>query len=152
QCDTDAHSRHLQTVEIPLEFNTFQIGCQYLSRLRFCPVLLHFQEKRGKNPPETARCGAKRGLDELGTYSRILVTTPAPTVRPPSRIAKRRPSSMAMGVISSPISLVLSPGMIISVPSGRRITPVTSVVLKENWGRYPSKKGVWRPPSSWDRT
>jgi hypothetical protein len=54
QCDTDAHSRHLQTVEIPLEFNTFQIGCQYLSRLRFCPVLLHFQEKRGKNPPETA--------------------------------------------------------------------------------------------------
>jgi hypothetical protein len=28
---------------------------------------------------------------------RILVTVPAPTVRPPSRIAKRRPSSMAMG-------------------------------------------------------
>ena len=27
----------------------------------------------------------------------ILATTPAPTVRPPSRMAKRRPSSMAMG-------------------------------------------------------
>src|SRR5690606_39656115 len=27
----------------------------------------------------------------------ILATTPAPTVRPPSRIAKRRPSSMAIG-------------------------------------------------------
>ncbi len=26
----------------------------------------------------------------------ILATTPAPTVRPPSRIAKRRPSSIAM--------------------------------------------------------
>src|SRR5687768_15759493 len=34
-------------------------------------------------------------------YLRILVTTPAPTVLPPSRIAKRRPSSIAIGVISS---------------------------------------------------
>lgn len=30
-------------------------------------------------------------------YSRILVTCPAPTVRPPSRIAKRRPSLSATG-------------------------------------------------------
>jgi hypothetical protein len=30
----------------------------------------------------------------------ILATTPEPTVRPPSRIAKRRPVSMAIGVIS----------------------------------------------------
>ncbi|UZK02580.1 hypothetical protein GAY96_01070 [Venatoribacter cucullus] len=30
-------------------------------------------------------------------YSIILATTPAPTVRPPSRIAKRRPSSIAIG-------------------------------------------------------
>src|SRR5690606_23846996 len=30
-------------------------------------------------------------------YSMILATTPAPTVRPPSRIAKRRPSSIAIG-------------------------------------------------------
>src|SRR5690554_3090073 len=40
----------------------------------------------------------------LGTrviyYSMILATTPAPTVRPPSRIAKRRPSSMAIGAIN----------------------------------------------------
>src|SRR4051812_36802833 len=35
------------------------------------------------------------------SYLRILVTTPAPTVRPPSLIAKRRPSSMAIGVMSS---------------------------------------------------
>jgi len=34
-------------------------------------------------------------------YSMILPTTPAPTVRPPSRIAKRRPSSIAIGEISS---------------------------------------------------
>ena len=32
-----------------------------------------------------------------GDYSMILATTPAPTVRPPSRMAKRRPSSMAIG-------------------------------------------------------
>ena len=33
-------------------------------------------------------------------YLMILVTRPAPTVRPPSRMAKRRPSSMAIGWIS----------------------------------------------------
>ena len=30
-------------------------------------------------------------------YLRILVTRPAPTVRPPSRIANRKPSSIAIG-------------------------------------------------------
>ncbi len=34
---------------------------------------------------------------EVAGSSRILVTTPEPTVRPPSRMAKRRPSSMAIG-------------------------------------------------------
>src|SRR5439155_933442 len=45
----------------------------------------------------------------LGSYFRILVTTPAPTVRPPSRIAKRSCSSIAIGVISSIGIFVLSP-------------------------------------------
>ena len=63
-------------------------------------------------------------------YSTILATTPAPTVRPPSRIAKRSFSSMAIGVISSTSSSALSPGMIISTPSFRRMIPVTSVVRK----------------------
>ncbi len=63
-------------------------------------------------------------------YWLMPVTTPEPTVRPPSRIAKRRPSSIAMGVISSTSITTLSPGMHISVPSGRVITPVTSVVRK----------------------
>src|SRR6267154_2202511 len=39
------------------------------------------------------------------------VTTPEPTVRPPSRIAKRRPSSMAIGWISSIVISPLSPGL-----------------------------------------
>src|SRR5262249_1498293 len=68
--------------------------------------------------------------DLLAAYSKILVTTPAPTVRPPSRMAKRSPSSIAIGVISSIFIWTLSPGMTISVPSGRVQTPVTSVVRK----------------------
>src|SRR5687767_7022596 len=63
-------------------------------------------------------------------YSRIFVTRPAPTVLPPSRMAKRRPSSMAMGAIISTVISVLSPGITISVPSGVRMAPVTSVVRK----------------------
>src|SRR3954447_5375041 len=65
----------------------------------------------------------------------ILVTRPAPTVRPPSRIANRRPSSMAIGLPNSTVIATLSPGMTISVPSGNWIVPVTSVVRKKNCGR-----------------
>ena len=73
----------------------------------------------------------KDSLFEVGgNYSSMAITTPEPTVRPPSRIAKRRPFSMAMGVISSTFMSTLSPGMHISVPSGRVMTPVTSVVRK----------------------
>ncbi len=60
----------------------------------------------------------------------ILATTPAPTVRPPSRMAKRRPSSIAIGTISSTSIVMLSPGITISVPSGSFTVPVTSVVRK----------------------
>src|SRR5437870_3840851 len=63
-------------------------------------------------------------------YLWILMTRPAPTVRPPSRIAKRRPSSMAIGLMSSTVISVLSPGMTISVPPGRSTLPVMSVVRK----------------------
>src|SRR6185437_12935098 len=56
------------------------------------------------------------GLCHVSLYSRILVTTPAPTVRPPSRMAKRSFSSMAMGWISVTVILMLSPGITISVP------------------------------------
>ena len=63
-------------------------------------------------------------------YSITLVTTPAPTVRPPSRIANRNPSSIAIGVISLIVIWMLSPGITISTPSGNSITPVTSVGRK----------------------
>ena len=63
-------------------------------------------------------------------YSMIVATRPEPTVRPPSRIANVRPCSIAIGWMSSIVISTLSPGMHISVPSGRLQTPVTSVVLK----------------------
>ncbi len=69
----------------------------------------------------------------LGTryfYLVILVTRPAPTVRPPSRIANRKPSSIAIGAINSTCISVLSPGITISVPDGKCTAPVTSVVRK----------------------
>ena len=63
-------------------------------------------------------------------YSITSETTPAPTVRPPSRIANRNSFSRAIGVINSPTSSTLSPGITISTPSGNVARPVTSVVLK----------------------
>ncbi len=73
--------------------------------------------------------GASPG-SRRGCYFRILATTPAPTVRPPSRMAKRRPSSIAIGTSSSTCIVTLSPGITISVPSGNLTEPVTSVVRK----------------------
>ena len=64
------------------------------------------------------------------TYLMIFATTPAPTVRPPSRMAKRSFSSIAIGTISSTSTEILSPGITISVPSGSFTMPVTSVVRK----------------------
>ena len=93
-----------------------------------------------RKTPETLRF---RGILRLDTmlsydnksifrlyYSMIVATRPDPTVRPPSRIAKVRPWLIAIGWISSIVMSMLSPGMHISVPSGRLQTPVTSVVLK----------------------
>ena len=93
-----------------------------------------------RKTPETLRF---RGILRLDTmlsydnksifrlyYSMIVATRPDPTVRPPSRIANVRPCSIAIGWMSSIVISTLSPGMHISVPSGRLQTPVTSVVLK----------------------
>ena len=66
----------------------------------------------------------------VSNYFSMEVIWPAPTVLPPSRIANLKPSLIATGEISSTVIVKLSPGMTISVPSGRIISPVTSVVLK----------------------
>jgi len=67
---------------------------------------------------------------DYSVYSRIFETLPAPTVRPPSRIEKLKPSSIAIGAIKVTVIGVLSPGITISVPSGNSTAPVTSVVRK----------------------
>ena len=59
----------------------------------------------------------------------LIVTTPDPTVFPPSRRANRLPSYMAIGCSSSTSSDTLSPGMHISAPTSLAV-PVTSVVRK----------------------
>ena len=79
-----------------------------------------------KLPGPSVRSAAPRGEHHL----MILMTLPEPTVRPPSRMAKPRPSSIAMGWMRFTWISVLSPGMTISVPSGSVMTPVTSVVRK----------------------
>ena len=66
----------------------------------------------------------------IPAYSIILLMTPAPTVRPPSRIANLNPSSIAIDVINFTSIVTLSPGITISTPSGKVTTPVTSVVRK----------------------
>src|SRR5579864_9178180 len=63
-------------------------------------------------------------------YCTISLMVPAPTVCPPSRMAKRKPFSIATGVINSITRLTLSPGITISVAAGNSATPVTSVVRK----------------------
>ena len=70
--------------------------------------------------------------EEKELHSRIAVTTPAPIVLPPSRTANLRPTSRATGSCSDAVTVVLSPGMIISTPSLSLREPVTSVVPKKN--------------------
>ena len=67
---------------------------------------------------------------ELRSYFIIFVTTPAPTVFPPSLMAKFKFWLIAIGVINFTLNFPSSPGITISVPDGRVTSPVTSVVLK----------------------
>ena len=79
-------------------------------------------------PSQAERSSA--ATDTMLRYLIISAIVPAPTVWPPSRIANRKPFSIATGVISSITRLTLSPGITISVPSGNSAIPVTSVVRK----------------------
>ena len=104
-------------------------SCTLLCRHRTAPLALLFP------PLPFSLYSAQKKEEPFGspspfTYSITPVTTPAPTVRPPSRIANRSPSSIAIGVISLIVIWMLSPGITISTPSGKSMTPVTSVVRK----------------------
>ena len=90
------------------------------------PALPCFNQSGAGTPDANHLRGWDPGLDQ----SRIFVTTPEPTVLPPSRMAKRTPSSMAIGTISSTSIFTLSPGEHISTPPRSLVAPVTSVVRK----------------------
>src|SRR5207302_4755311 len=79
-------------------------------------------------------------------YARIFVTTPAPTVRPPSRIAKRSCSSIAIGVISSIVIFVLSPGITISTPPPTSPPPPPSLIRPPTPARHPPHNTPRPPP------
>ena len=92
-------------------------------------LLFNWQERRESNPqPPVLETGALP--IELRSYLIIFVTTPAPTVFPPSLMAKFKFWLIAIGVINFTLNFPSSPGITISVPDGRVTSPVTSVVLK----------------------
>ena len=108
----------------------FHLLGSYLSSRTLPPVWNFTKPQRSYNIFIKRRRGIFLGAKVSFNYSMMLETTPEPTVLPPSRIAKRSPSSIAIGVISSTVISTLSPGRHISTSAGRPITPVTSVVLK----------------------
>src|SRR4051812_31402816 len=73
-------------------------------------------------------------LEKVFFYSIILVTTPVPTVLPPSRIVKLTFCSMGTGSINSTVSSTVSPGFTIWSLSANSIVPVISREEKKNWG------------------
>ena len=107
--------------------------CSWACR-RLRPLPPRKKRKEAPMPPTRGAWARRPRAEGAGRphcgHSRIFVTTPEPTVRPPSRIAKRRPSSHAIGVIKVISMSMLSPGITISTPSGSLMLPVTSVVRK----------------------
>jgi hypothetical protein len=93
----------------------------------------HQQPSKPRRPPWTDRKGFR--VCVCFYYDITFVTTPAPTVMPPSRMEKRVPSEMTVGAMSLTFMEALSPGKHAATPSGRLISPVTLAVRTKNWGR-----------------
>ena len=131
---------HFEVLVSPNRFGSC-VRTPAIRALRSTPVIRHRIDAERESSHRGARSvlnvreyslvGADKVLRNYRPdYSMISVTTPDPTVLPPSLIANLSPSSIAIGVISLICMVMLSPGMHISVPSGRVRSPVTSVVLK----------------------
>ena len=122
-------------VSLPVGQETLNASC-FTSWINFkgffIIIQFYWQERRDSNPqPPVLETGALPiELHSYRVYSTILVTTPAPTVLPPSLIAKFNFSLIAIGVINLTMNFASSPGITISVPAGNSTSPVTSVVLK----------------------
>ena len=63
------------------------------------------------------------------SFGRVLVTIPAAIVLPPSLKANREPSMMVIGKCNFALTVRLSPGFAILIPSGRAIYAAVSAVL-----------------------
>ena len=135
RCKLDVRENAFSTLVILSRF----VFCFFSSRKEIVPLLFFLEEKKSfpKRNRTPSKLHEKAGRSFLSgllcfafAYSRMSDTTPDATVRPPSRIAKRSPFSIAIGVISVISMRMLSPGMTISTPSGSLIVPVTSVVRK----------------------
>src|SRR5688500_18995200 len=143
----------LKNVEQPLVRPNFELLTRLLVRVRRSQDRKLVDNCRQWNRPCNARSGTFRRIDnfrcrliensgvvcfqsnsnlfvEHGFYSTISATVPAPTVRPPSRMANRNPVSSATCLIRVISSATLSPGITISTPEGNSADPVTSVVRK----------------------
>ena len=115
--DSNSQPTVLETATLPIELHPFlQKDCKDIKNNQKTNAFLNLISET-------------RLIDYLD-QSMISVTCPAPTVRPPSRIAKRRPFSIAIELIRVTSMVTLSPGITMSTPSGSIISPVTSVVLK----------------------
>src|SRR5271157_1784102 len=123
----------LYPLELLAYLFSFLMACVLPAKLA---ILLHLKSVRGFLlvlrrrivPVLTIRTGQDHQLPHLSPllflaslisrHDMISVTTPAPTVRPPSLMAKRTSFSRATGVTSSTVMVTSSPGMTISTPSG----------------------------------
>ncbi len=90
----------------------------------------HVVPREARSVKQEKRSPALQSPNASLSYARISVTTPEPTVLPPSRTANRNPWSIAIGLINSPVTVTLSPGITISTPAANVTIPVTSVVRK----------------------
>ena len=97
-CHPHACSQILTFRPLPIKPHVIFIGkgrfCLYLCHACICAMPVN------TNIPGTHQGAPGISVKDQSVHLMILVTRPEPTVRPPSRIAKPRPSSMAMGWIS----------------------------------------------------
>src|SRR5687767_9695062 len=146
----DRLAGRLEDVEQPLVGPSLELLARLLVDARRAVDRVAHDRGRQRDRANDARAGPPRGVHDLvgGRVQDAVVegfeadadlvvhrlttsvTVPAPTVRPPSRIANRTPFSIAIGAISSASRFTLSPGITISTPPGSVATPVTSVVRK----------------------
>ena len=85
-----------------LSADTFHIFRRYVHLSAHVLSSTYLQTARDTAPQKRTQprdgAGSRESIsDESRSYSMMVLTTPEPTVWPPSRIAKRRPSSMAIG-------------------------------------------------------